>query len=120
MKTIAPLSLLAILSLLVLPVLAQDVLPEAEFVARLSEFNPVDNLQGLLSNKVPMFVVHGDSDVVVPYDDNTLVLKERYEAGGGRITVKLILGEGHKVSPSFFECRELFDFVLTQLPPVSE
>ena len=77
-----------------------------------SEFNPVDNLQGLLANKVPMFVVHGDSDVVVPYDDNTRVLKERYEAGGGQITVKLIPGEGHKVSPSFFECQELVDFVI--------
>jgi alpha-beta hydrolase superfamily lysophospholipase len=87
-------------------------MPEAELVAKLSEFNPVDNLKGLLANKVPMFVVHGDSDVVVPYDDNTRVLKERYEAGGGQITVKIIPGEGHKVSPSFFECQELVDFVI--------
>ena len=65
-----------------------------------------------LFDKVPMFVVHGDSDVVVPYDDNTRVLKERYQAGRGQITVKLIPGEGHNVSPSFFECRELVDFVI--------
>ena len=92
--------------------LADFALPEAELVAQLSQFNPVDNLQGLLANKVPMFVVHGDSDVVGPYDDNTRVLKERYEAGGGQITVKLIPGEGHKVSPSFFECQELVDFMI--------
>jgi predicted esterase len=92
--------------------LADFAMPEAELVATLGQFNPVDNLQGLLANKVPMFVVHGDSDVVVPYDDNTRVLKERYEAGGGQITVKLIPGEGHKVSPSFFECQELLDFVI--------
>jgi dienelactone hydrolase len=92
--------------------LADFGMPEGELVARLSEFNPVDNLQGLLANKVPMFVVHGDSDVVVPFDDNTRLLKERYEAGGGSITVKIIPGEGHKVSPSFFECKELVDFVL--------
>jgi predicted esterase len=92
--------------------LADFALTEAELVARLREFNPVDNLTGLLANKVPMFVVHGDSDVVVPYDDNTRVLKERYEAGGGRIAVKIIPGEGHKVSPSFFECQELVDFVI--------
>ena len=61
----------------------------------------------------PMFVMHGDSDLVVPYDGNTRVLKERYEAGGGQITVKLIPGEGHKVSPSYFECKELVDFVIT-------
>ncbi len=87
---------------------------EEEFTAKLKELNPVDNLQGLIKNKVPMFVVHGDSDAAVPYDENTRVLKERYEAGGGQITVKVILGEGHKVSPSFFECQELVDFVIAQ------
>lgn len=97
--------------------LADFALPEAELVAKLKEFNPVDNLSGLFANKVPMFAVHGDSDAVVPYNDNTKLLKERYEAGGGQITVKLIPGEGHKVGPSFFECRELVDFVLKQLPP---
>lgn len=92
--------------------LADFGMSEVEFVAKLSEFNPVDNLQGLLANKVPMFVVQGDSDRAVPYEENTRVLKERYEAGGGPITVKLIPGEGHMVSPSFFECRELVDFVI--------
>jgi predicted esterase len=92
--------------------LADFAMSEDELVAKLSQFNPVDNLQGLLANKVPMFVVHGDSDVVVPFDDNTRLLQERYQAGGGSITVKVIPGEGHKVSPSFFECQELVDFVL--------
>lgn len=82
--------------------------------ARLAEFNPVDNLAGLAANRVPLFVVHGDNDVVVPYDDNTRILKERYEAAGGPCTVKVVAGEGHKETPSFFECRELVDFVLEQ------
>lgn len=94
--------------------LADFAMPQAELESRLKEFNPIDNLNGLIANKVPMFAVHGDSDVVVPYDDNTRLLKERYEAGGGRISVKVIPGEGHKVGPSFFECRELIDFVLAQ------
>jgi predicted esterase len=92
--------------------LADFGMTEAELVSRLGEFNPVDHLDGLLANRVPIFVVHGDSDRSVPYDDNTRLLRERYEAGGGSITVKLIPGEGHKVSPSFFECRELVDFIL--------
>jgi len=92
--------------------LADYAIPEAELMAELKEFNPLDNLQGLLANKVPMFVVHGDADATVPYDQNTRLLKERYEAGGGQITVKLIPGEGHKATPSFFECRELMDFVI--------
>lgn len=92
--------------------LADFAIPQDELLANLSEFNPIDNLKGLLANKVPMFSVHGDSDVVVPYDLNTQLLKERYEAGGGSIQVKIIPGEGHKVGPSFFECQELVDFVL--------
>ncbi len=96
-----------------LPVTLADYgLPEAEFRARLSEFNPLDHLDGLLKHKVPMFVVHGDADVSVPYEENTAILKQRYAAGGGPITVKLIPGEGHKATPSYFECPELLDFVL--------
>lgn len=92
--------------------LADFSLSKEALMARLPEFNPIDNLKGLLGNKVPMFAVHGDSDVVVPYDLNTQLLKERYETGGGKIQVKVIPGEGHKVGPSFFQCQELVDFVL--------
>lgn len=95
--------------------LADYGLTEAELVARLGEFNPIDHLDGLIKHRVPFFVVHGDSDVVVPYQDNTELLKERYEAAGGSISVKVIPGEGHKVTPSFFECQELVDFVLKQV-----
>jgi alpha-beta hydrolase superfamily lysophospholipase len=92
--------------------LADFAMGEADLVARLAEFNPVDRLDGMLRAGVPVFVVHGDSDEVVPYEENTALLKERYEKGGGDIEVKVIPGEGHKVGPSFFECRELVAFVL--------
>lgn len=94
--------------------LADFAMTETELVAKLSEFNPIDNLGGLATKKVPMFAVHGDSDVVVPYDSNTQLLKERYEKAGGSFSVKVVPGEGHKVGPSFFECQELVDFVLEQ------
>ncbi len=92
--------------------LADFAMTEPELVAKLPEFNPIDNLQGLLKNKVPMFAVHGDKDALVPYDLNTKLLKERYEAGGGSIQVKVIPGIGHQVHPEFFACQELVDFVL--------
>jgi arylsulfatase A len=72
-----------------------------------SQFNPIDNLKGLLENNAPMFVVHGDSDVSVPYEVKTQLRKERYKLDGGQIDVKVIAGEGHKATPSFFECRKL-------------
>jgi predicted esterase len=92
--------------------LADFAMPEEDLVRRLREFNPIEHLHRLARARVPMFAVHGDSDVVVPYNDNTGLLKERYEAAGGKIAVKLVPGEGHKVSPSFFECQELADFVV--------
>lgn len=95
-------------------VLADYGVPEDELLANLARYNPPDNLQGLLANRVPMFIVHGDSDTLVPFADNGAIVKQRYEAGGGSITVKLIPGEGHKVSPSFFECQELADFIVAK------
>jgi pimeloyl-ACP methyl ester carboxylesterase len=91
--------------------LADFAMAENELLADLPRYNPIDKLQGLLANQVPMFIVHGDSDSSVPYSENSEILKERYAAGGGVIQVKLIAGEGHKASASFFECRELLDFV---------
>jgi len=98
-----------------LPVMLADYkLTEVELRARLHEFNPLDNLQGLLSHKVPMFIVQGDADRAVPYQENALLLKERYEAGGGPITVKIIPGEGHQATPAFFADKDLIEFVLRQ------
>lgn len=93
-------------------VLADYRLSESEFIDRLGYYNPVDNLARLAATRVPMFIVHGDSDVVVPLDENSGLLQERYQSLGGPISIKVIPGEGHKVSPSFFECQELVDFVL--------
>jgi predicted esterase len=92
--------------------LADFGLPEAELIARLKEFNPPENLAGLVAAKVPLFSVHGDNDLVVPHQENTILLKERYESLGGSFTVKIVPGEGHKVGPAFFECQELVDFLL--------
>jgi predicted esterase len=79
---------------------------------KLNELNPIENLANLANNKVPLFAVHGDKDKTVPYDENSKLLKERYEAAGGACEVKVIPGHGHDLSPAFFDCQELVDFVL--------
>ena len=98
-----------------LPVtLADYQLTEDELRKRMSEFNPIDNLEPLIKAKLPVFIVHGDVDKAVPIEENSLLLKQRYEAGGGPITLKVIPGEGHQATPAFFECPELIDFVIKQ------
>lgn len=85
---------------------------EEEIRKEMARYNPIDNLKPLLEHKVPMFIIHGDADKTVPFDQNTRLLKERYEAGGGQISVKLIPGKGHEAVPEFFEDRDLLDFML--------
>lgn len=97
--------------------LADFAMTEDILMNRLSEFNPISNLAELAKRKVPMFAVHGDKDDPVPYDDNTKLLKENYAAAGGTIDVKIIPGGRHEISPAFFECQELIDFVIKHAKP---
>ena len=97
--------------------LSDFAMTEEALVSRLAEFNPVSNLDALAKRKVPMFSVQGDKDGTVPLEDNTGLLKQRYEAAGGRCDVKIIPGGGHEISPAFFECRELIDFILKHAQP---
>jgi len=92
-------------------------LPEVELTANLAKFNPIDNLQGLITNKVPVFIVHGNADTLVPYEENGALFKQRYEKDGGTVSVKMIDGGKHVVGPSFFECQELLDFIVQELAP---
>jgi sialate O-acetylesterase len=97
--------------------LADFALTGEALLSRLSEFNPVDNLAGLAAMKVPMFSIHGDKDGPVPLEENTGLLKRRYEAAGGDFQLKIIPGGGHEVTPAFFECQELIDFIVRHSRP---
>ena len=57
--------------------------------------NPVDNLEPLAKAKVPLLHVYGDADDVVPWDENTGVIAERYKKLGGDITLIAKPGVGH-------------------------
>jgi sialidase-1 len=45
--------------------------------------NPIDNLEGLAAYKVPILHIIGLKDKLVPPDENTFVLVERYQKAGG-------------------------------------
>lgn len=94
--------------------LADFRMEEAQLRAKLEELNPISLLDGLAQKKVPLFSVHGDKDVTVPLEENTQLLQQRYQAAGGTCEVKIIPGRGHEVSPAFFQCQELIDFILKQ------
>jgi lysophospholipase L1-like esterase/pimeloyl-ACP methyl ester carboxylesterase len=49
--------------------------------------NPVDNLKPLADARVPLLHVYGEADHVVPWQENTGVVAERYRKLGGGITL---------------------------------
>ena len=57
--------------------------------------NPVDNLAKLAENNVPILHVYGDADTVVPWEENTGVVDERYKKLGGDISLIGKPGCGH-------------------------
>ena len=47
--------------------------------------NPIDKMPILLKNKLPIIMVYGDSDTVVPYCENGAILEKYYRENGGII-----------------------------------
>jgi lysophospholipase L1-like esterase/pimeloyl-ACP methyl ester carboxylesterase len=66
---------------------------EAEALAY--DRNPIDNLSPLAQAKVPLLHVYGDADDVVPWEENTGLLADRYRKLGGAITLIAKPGVGH-------------------------
>ena len=66
---------------------------EAEAMAY--KFNPVDNLEPLAKAKIPLLHVCGETDDVVPIEENTRLIEQRYKALGGAITVIAKPFNGH-------------------------
>lgn len=82
-----------------------------ELQAHLAEHNPIDRLAPLAKAAVPLFMIHGDSDKLVPLDANSGIVKDRYTALGGSVQLIIPPGQGHNMWPGFFQCEELVAFV---------
>ena len=83
-----------------------------QLAAKLAEHNPIDRLAPLAKAKVPIFHIHGDRDTVVPLEKNSGELARRYAKLGGKMTLKIVKGQGHNMWPGWFTCQQLVDFVI--------
>jgi hypothetical protein len=88
----------------------------AELQDRLTELNPIERIGGLIKARVPVCIIHGDDDKVVPLKENSAELLARYEAAGAKDSVQLIIarGQGHNFWEGFFRCQELVDFAIAR------
>ena len=65
---------------------------------------------------VPVCIIHGDVDEVVPLGPNSARLEARYDEAGRGDLVRLIVapGQGHNFWEGFFHCGELVDFLVAR------
>ena len=83
---------------------------------RIDKLNPIARAAALAKAKLPVFIIHGDQDKVVPLKDNSAALAELYQKAGATSAMKLEVaqGQGHNFWEGFFKCQELVDFVIKQ------
>jgi pimeloyl-ACP methyl ester carboxylesterase len=72
---------------------AYDFKDDKEAIA--SKANPVDNLAPLVRSKIPLLLVYGDSDRVVPHKENSEVVYQRDKALGGPVPRIVKPGQDH-------------------------
>lgn len=75
-------------------------------------FNPVDNLKPLAAAHIPILSVCGDADDVVPLEENTALVEQRYKALGGEIKTIIKPGIGHHPH-SLADPAPIVDFILS-------
>jgi alpha-beta hydrolase superfamily lysophospholipase len=92
---------------------AYGLTPE-QLEARTSELNPIERIEVLAKNKIPVTNIHGDMDAVVPIKENSAELLRRYQEAGAGNLVNLIIapGQGHSFWPGFFHEQALVDFAI--------
>jgi pimeloyl-ACP methyl ester carboxylesterase len=79
--------------------------------------NPIDSLQPIAEAGISLLHICGDADEVVPFPENTVVLKERYEALDGKISL-IIKPGGHHHPHALPDPTPIVEFVLQNTPGV--
>ena len=99
------------------PTLADFGMDRHAFSKVIERHNPINNLACLAKARVPIFIVHGDFDRVVPLEENSAVVTERYRKLGGEAKVEVVPGKGHQVVDGFFKSTELIEFMIKRSTP---
>lgn len=87
-----------------------------ELNEKIDQLNPILRTSALAKARLPVFIIHGDEDKVVPLLANSAALEKQYQSAGSSssIELKVIKGQGHNFWEGFFRCQELVDFVIKQ------
>lgn len=86
----------------------------AELTNKLDKVNPINRLQPLIDARVPIYIIHGDVDEVVPLEPNSAAVSAQYKASraGDSVTLNVVEGQGHNYYKGFFRDPELVKFAI--------
>ena len=87
-----------------------------ELNASLNQHNPIEKIGVLAKAKIPVFIIHGDTDKVVPLEENSARLMETYQRlGAGQFAeLEVASGQGHNYFKGFFNSQKLVDFAIAR------
>ena len=91
-------------------------LSSEELEARLATLNPIAQIQALVTAQIPSFLIHGDTDPVVPIGPNSLAFREVYKKGkaSALFQLEILPGQGHNMFNGFFQSLPLVEFAIAQ------
>jgi len=92
---------------------AYDISPE-QLRETLSVHNPIAQSSKLAKADVPVYLVHGALDQLVPLETNSAALQRLYQAAGTEksLVLEVVPDQGHNYWPGFFRSHGLVDFVI--------
>ena len=85
-----------------------------ELLAQQDKLNPIKRGDTLAKARIPVFIIHGTDDKVVPIGANSEALEKAYAANNAADLIHVIKseGQGHSFWEGFFTCQELVDFLI--------
>jgi ankyrin repeat protein len=85
-----------------------------DMIDRVDEFNPIRRAEVLAKAKIPVFMLHGDADSIIPLHENSAALKKVYYNAGVKDLAELAVvpNQGHSVWEGYFSHKPLIDFVI--------
>lgn len=88
----------------------------AELSDRQDQLNPIRRAGTLADHRIPVFIIHGTDDKVVPVRQNSEALEQIYQQKGAADQIRILraAGQGHSFWPGFFHCQPLVDFLIQQ------
>jgi fermentation-respiration switch protein FrsA (DUF1100 family) len=85
--------------------------------ASFQKHNPMDRLEPLAKAKVPMLLLHGLEDRMVPPAEHSGALAKKYLELGGPVGLITRQGCKHEPSKLLFESKDLLEFLLDEAVP---